>query len=104
VLLRATAKFIVVPDTSDEMLRVNADHDFLSRLSVPNGGKALRLEDLPAFLKEMKNQPHDGPKPRPKFYPDWRRNHSNGFLPLWLVLFALVLGAEWGLRRLWGMV
>jgi hypothetical protein len=104
ILLQATAKFIVVPDTSDEMLRVNADHDFLSRLSLPNGGKALRLEDLPAFLKELRNQPQDGPKPRPRFYPDWRRNHSNGFLPLWLFIFALLLGAEWGLRRFWGMV
>lgn len=104
VALRATAKYIVVPDTSDEKLRVNADHDFLTRLSLPNGGKALRLEDLPAFLKEMKNQPQDGPKPRPKFYPDWRRNHSKGFLPLWLVVFTALLGAEWALRRLWGMV
>jgi hypothetical protein len=104
VVLRATAKFIVVPDTSDEMLRVNADHDFLSKLSLPNGGKALRLEDLPAFLKDLKNQPQEGPKPRPRYYPDWRRNHSKGFLPLWLVVFAVLLGTEWGLRRLWGMV
>lgn len=104
LLLRATAKFIAVPDTSDEMLRVNADHDFMSRLSVPTGGKALRLEDLPGFLKELKDQPDTGAKPKPKFYPDWRRNHSAGFLPLWLVVFAALLLAEWGLRRLWGMV
>ena len=41
---------------------------------------------------------------RPKFLPDWRRNHSKGFLTLWLVVFTGLLGAEWGLRRLWGMV
>lgn len=105
VILRATARFIAIPDISDEMLRVNADHEFLARLSIPNGGKALRLEDLPTFLKEMKEQKPDlGMKPKPKYYPDWRRNHSRGFLPLWLTLFALLLGAEWGLRRLWGMV
>jgi len=104
VLLRATAKFIAVPDISDEMLKVNADHEFMSRLSVPNGGKALRLEDLPSFLRELKEQKDVGMKPKPKFYPDWRRNHSAGFLPAWLVVFALLLGAEWGLRRLWGMV
>jgi hypothetical protein len=104
VLLRGTAKFIALPDTSDEMLRVAADHEFMSRLSVPNGGKALRLEDLPGFLKDLKAQPMDAAKPKPKFYPDWRRNHSHGFLPLWLTVFALLLGAEWGLRRLWGMV
>jgi hypothetical protein len=104
VLLRATAKFIALPDTSDEMLRVAADHEFMTRLSVPNGGRALRLEELPGYLKELKAQPMDVQKPKPKFYPDWRRNHSGGFLPLWLVAFALLLGAEWGLRRLWGMV
>ena len=104
IILRADAKFIAVPDVSDEMLKVNAEHEFLSRLSTPTGGKALRLEDLPEFLREMKDQKDFGPKPRPKYYPDWRRNHSRGFLPLWLVAFALLLGAEWGLRRLWGMV
>src|SRR5207244_1734561 len=41
---------------------------------------------------------------RPKFLPDWRRNHSKGFLTLWLVVFTGLPGAEWGLRRLWGMV
>ena len=104
VILRATAKFIAIPDVSDEMLKVNAEHEFLASLSVPNGGKALRLEDLPGFLSDLKEQKDFGPKPRPKLYPDWRRNHSRGFLPLWLVVFVLLLGAEWGLRRLWGMV
>jgi hypothetical protein len=104
VLLRATAKFIAVPDTSDEMLRVNADHDFMSRLSLPTGGKALSLEDLPAFLKELKAEPLSTMTPKPRYYPDWRRTHSKGFLPLWLVVFVILLGTEWGLRRLWGMV
>ncbi len=103
-LIRGTAKFIAVPDVSDEMLRVNADPDFMKGLSVPTGGKALRLEDLPAFLKELKAEaPPDAGK-KPRYYPDWNRNRSKGFLPLWLVVFALLLGAEWGLRRLWGMV
>lgn len=104
VLLRATAKFIAVPDISDEMLHVNADHGFMTRLASQGGGKALSLEDLPAFLKELKAEPLSTLSPKPHFYPDWRRAHSKGFLPLWLVLFALLLGAEWGLRRLWGMV
>jgi hypothetical protein len=103
-MLRATAKFIAIPDTSDEMLRTNADHAFLARLSEPAGGKALRLEDLPAFLKELKAEPLASAKPKPHYYPDWRRNHSKGFLTLWFVLFTLLLGTEWGLRRLWGMV
>lgn len=112
VQLRATAKFIVVPDTSDEMLRVNANHDFLEGLSVPNGGKALRLEDLPGFLagvqRDLEEERKNPDKARVKWpsrnYPDWRRNHSKGFLPLWLAVFTLLLCTEWGLRRLWGMV
>ena len=36
--------------------------------------------------------------------PDWRRDRSRGFLPGWLVLFAVLLGGEWFLRRTWGMV
>ena len=104
VLLRATAKFIVIPDTSDEMLRVNADHEFMTRLATQSAGKALRLEDLPAFLKELKSEPLSTMTPKPHYYPDWRRNHSKGFLPFWLLIFALILGTEWGLRRMWGMV
>lgn len=102
-LLRATAKFIVLPEVPEEMLKVSADHEFLSRLSLPTGGRALRLEDLPVFLRELKDLPLETVKPRPRFYPDWRRNHSRGFLPAWLVLFALLLGLEWGLRRAWGL-
>ena len=101
---RGTAKFIAVPDISDEMLRVNADPQFLERLSVPNGGKALRLEELPGFLKELRAEAPVDLGKKPKYYPDWHRNRTRGFLPLWLVVFAVVLGAEWGLRRLWGLV
>ncbi len=100
----ATARFISYPDTSDELLRAAADHDYLEKLSKAGGGKAYRLDDLPGFLKELKGQPIVTVKPKPRFVPDWRRNHSHGFLPGWLVAFALVLGAEWALRRVWGMV
>jgi len=103
-LLRGTAKFIAVPDVSDEMLRVNADPEFMQRLSVPTGGKALHLEELPGFLRELKAEAPPDIGKKPKYYPDWHRNRSKGFLPLWLVLFTVLLGAEWGLRRLWGMV
>ena len=43
-------------------------------------------------------------KPKPKYIPDWRVDHSKGFLPIWLAIFVALLGTEWGLRRLWGMV
>jgi hypothetical protein len=101
---RGTAKFIAFPDVSDEMIRVAAVPEHLQKISAASGGKALRLEDLPAFLKELKAHALDTIKPKPKYLPDWRRNHSKGFLPAWLAVFALLLGTEWGLRRLWGMV
>lgn len=101
---RGTARFIAYPDVSDEMLRVAADPAFLEKIAIASGGKALRLEDLPDFLKELKAQKLDTLKPKPRYYPDWRRNHSKGFLPAWLVLFVLLLGFEWGLRRYWGLV
>lgn len=102
--LRGTARFLAYPEVSDEMLNVAADHRFLERIATASGGKALRLEDLSAFLRELKGQPLESVKPKPKYLPDWRRNHSKGFLPAWLVLFVALLGVEWGLRRYWGMV
>lgn len=101
---RGTARFIAYPEVSEEMLKVAADADFLRKIADASGGKALRLEDLPAFLKELKAQPNDVLKPKPRYYPDWRRTHSKGFLPAWLMLFITFIGAEWALRRLWGMV
>ena len=101
---RGTARFIAFPDVSDEMLRVAADPQFMEKIALASGGKALRLEDLPDFLKELKGQKIDTLKPKPRYLPDWRRNHSKGFLPSWLVLFVTFLGFEWGLRRFWGMV
>ncbi|MBY0459697.1 MAG: hypothetical protein K2V38_20450, partial [Gemmataceae bacterium] len=101
---RGTAKFIAVPDVSDEMLRVNADPRFLENLAVPTGGKALLLDDLPRFLRELKAEAPPDLGKKPRYYPDWHRNRSRGFLPFWLVVFVLLVGTEWGLRRLWGLV
>ncbi|MDB5307340.1 MAG: hypothetical protein JWO38_1542 [Gemmataceae bacterium] len=101
---RGTARFLAYPDVSDEMIRVAADPQFMEKIAAASGGKALRLEDLPDFLKELKGQKLDTLKPKPRYLPDWRRNHSKGFLPGWLVVFTTLLGLEWGLRRLWGMV
>ncbi len=100
----ATARFIAYPETTDEMLRTAADHDFLQKLANAGGGKFHRLDELPTFLRELKAQPIEVQKPKPRYLPDWRRNNSKGFLPGWLVLFVTLLGVEWGLRRVWGMV
>ncbi len=100
----ASARFLAYPEVSDEMLRKAADHDTLRKIAAAAGGQFHRLDELPAFLKELKAQPLETVKPKPRYLPDWRRDHSKGFLPGWLVLFALLLGGEWALRRLWGMV
>jgi len=100
----ATARFLAYPETSDEMLRTAADPDFMQKLAAAGGGKAMRLEDLPEFLKEIKGTKIENVKPKPRYYPNWSRNESKGFLPAWLVLFVVLLGFEWGLRRFWGMV
>jgi hypothetical protein len=103
-LLRGAAKFIAIPDVSDEMLRVNADPEFMKQLTGTTGGKSRRLEELPAFLKELKAEASSEAEKKRHYWIDWRRNHSHGFLPAWLVAFVALLGAEWALRRLWGMV
>lgn len=100
----AVARFLAYPEATDEMLRVAAEPLFLQKLAESGGGTAHRIEDLPGFLQELAARPNTTTKPKPHFYPDWRRTHSGPFLPLWLVLFALLLGGEWALRRLWGMV
>jgi hypothetical protein len=100
----ASARFQAYPEASDEMLRKAADHDMLRKIASAGGGQFHRLDELPAFLKELAAQPLETVKPKPKYLPDWRRDRSKGFLPGWLVLFALLLGGEWALRRMWGLV
>ncbi len=100
----ATARFLAYPESTDEKDKKAANHIFLQQLATAGGGKYQALEELPAFLKKLKAEPMETVKPKPKYRPDWRRNHSEGFLPLWLALFVLLLGTEWGLRRWWGLV
>jgi hypothetical protein len=100
----ATARFLAYPEASDEMLRKAADHEVLKRIAAAGGGQFRRLEELPAFLRELKGQPLEAVKPKPRYVPDWRVEKSQGFLPAWLIVFAALLGTEWGLRRYWGMV
>ncbi|MGL4421737.1 MAG: hypothetical protein ACRCZF_13805, partial [Gemmataceae bacterium] len=100
----ATARFLAYPETSDEMLRVATDNDFLQKLATNSGGRSYKLDDLPRFLKELRETPLEAARPKPRYLPDWRRQHSQGFLPGWLLLFVVLLGVEWGCRRLWGLV
>ena len=104
----ATARYVVYPDVSDELLNPAARPDILLSLENTANGTALdavrRADRLPAFIEEIKANPVKTSEPKPKAYPDWRRDKSPWFLPAVLVLFTAVLGFEWGLRRMWGMV
>jgi len=104
----ATARYVVYPEVSDEMLRIAANPEFLLALENAANGTAMdvarRAEQLPKFLEDMKAKAPTLSTPKPKPYPEWRRDKQKWFLPLMLILFVAVLGLEWGLRRAWGMV
>jgi hypothetical protein len=103
VKAEARSRFFAFPEVSDEMLRKAANHDQLRKIATAGGGKFHRLEELPTFLRELKSQPMETVKPKPRYYPDWRRENSGWFLPSWFIVFMLLIGSEWALRRLWGL-
>jgi uncharacterized membrane protein len=104
----AKARYMVYPDISDEMLQPAARPDFLLLLENTANGTALdavrRADRLPAFLEELKANPPKQSSPKPKPYPEWRRDKQTWFLPILLLIFVAILGSEWGLRRYWGLV
>jgi uncharacterized membrane protein len=104
----ATARYVVYPEVSDEMLRTAANPEFLLALENTANGTALdvarRADRLPEFLEKMAADPPTVTTAKPKPYPDWRRDKQKWFLPGVLILFVAILGLEWGLRRAWGMV
>jgi uncharacterized membrane protein len=99
----ASSRFLVYQDTA-EMARQAADHEFLARLANAGGGKAMRAEDLPAFLADLRNQPLPQRGQKVELWPDWRSNRLSGFMVLFFLLFVAVLSIEWVLRRRWGLV
>ena len=106
----AQAFFSVYPEISDELLRPAANDAFLAGLEMTANGivpeTMRRADNLPTFLQEeFLNKPLKLTGVKPKLYPDWRRSGGNvWFLPSLLIIFVTVLGLEWGLRRVWGMV
>jgi uncharacterized membrane protein len=104
----ARPRYVVFPEVSDELLQPAAWPDLLRDLENLANGTSVdgprRADRLPNFLEEMKAHPPKTAAPKPKAYPEWRRDKQTWFLPAMLVLFVAVLGLEWGLRRAWGMV
>lgn len=99
----ANARFLVYQDDA-EMMRRAADHDFLDKLAKAGGGSLHRAQELPQFLKDLQKTPQAANKPKSSTWPDWRTNATSGFPVALLVLFVGLLGTEWFLRRIWGMV
>ncbi|MEZ6139957.1 MAG: glutamine amidotransferase [Zavarzinella sp.] len=103
-----SARYVVYPDISDELIRPAANPDFLLKLENSANGSALdavrRADRLSNFLETLIANPPTVATPKPKSYPDWRRDQQKWFLPLVLVIFTAILVGEWALRRLWGMV
>ncbi|MBX9680687.1 MAG: glutamine amidotransferase [Gemmataceae bacterium] len=100
-----------------ENLRPAADHEHLRKLAEASGG-AFALTEERTLLQRLERIPQtdDGGRKKVTVWPDWRRTPSEGSLrdqfgDLWastslpsLVLFAIFIGAEWWLRRRWGLV
>jgi hypothetical protein len=99
----AVARFIVYQDDT-ELLRPAADHDFLTRLSQAGGGDFHLADQLTQYLEELPARPSASTPAKVRYFPDWRSPRLGAFPPLLLALFTAVLGAEWALRRWWGMV
>src|SRR5262249_1532914 len=99
----ARARFLVF-DEDLETTRRAADHEFLMKLASAGGGEFHRGEELSRFLESLQQQPQNQVKPRLNYYPNWRATGRSSFLIGFFLAFVLVLGCEWLLRRLWGLV
>jgi hypothetical protein len=111
------ARFLVVSDDI-EMLRPVADHDTLRNLADASGGRFSVADEpeLLAYLDELKSQVNSESRHKTTQWPDWNRlpasEHTrdqlaglwNSFALVGFLLFAGLLGSEWLLRRMWGLV
>jgi len=102
---KASVRFLVYQDDS-EMLNQTADFGFLSGLSANGGGRSqcYRIDDLPEFLKELRSAKLPNQRVKTKHFPDWRKKELTPFLPILFGIFVAILGLEWRLRRMWGLV
>jgi uncharacterized membrane protein len=95
---------VIVYDEDVEMLRPAADPEFLKKLAAAGGGEALRVEQLPDFLSRLATRTVGKENVKLLLKPDWRGTGRSGFLMAFFAAFCLLVSAEWGLRRWWGMV
>lgn len=115
--LKKEAHFLVAFDDI-EMLRPLAEHETLSRIAASAEGRFQVLEEVAfvQYLDELKSQVNRESRHKTTHWPDWKRlPASDGMRDqlagLWhsfalvsLVVFVALVGGEWLLRRLWGLV
>jgi hypothetical protein len=111
------ASFLVVLDDI-EMLRPLAEHETLSKIAGNAEGRFQLLEEnaLLQYLDELQGQVNRESRHKTTHWPDWKRLPASDYARdqlagLWhsfalvsFLLFSSLLGGEWLLRRLWGLV
>lgn len=91
---KQTARFIVF-DENLEQTEVATDSGFLRKLCESSGGRLLKPDELGKLLAELKDEPADA-VPQTKLTSAWDR--------VWIFwLIGLLFGADWYLRRRWGL-
>jgi uncharacterized membrane protein len=114
---KGIARFLVADDNL-EMLRPAADHETLVKIAVASDGQfhLAQEAELLQLLDELKNQASRDARQKTTHWPDWQRlppsDHVrdqlsglwNSFAFVGFLLFVLLIGSEWLLRRLWGLV
>lgn len=104
----ASARFLVYEE-DQEMARLAADPRFMENLGRSGGGTHAgdRGDRIQEFLRSLLDKPPQMDRNDFQLYPDWRNMEASatgsGFLSLFYLLFVLILGTEWFLRRSWGL-
>lgn len=112
-----SARFLVVSEEL-EKLRPLAEHETLMRLADASGGRfhVANEQRLLQYLDELKGQVGGEARQKTVYFPDWKRLPSSdgvrdqiggllrSFAAVGFILFVILLGTEWLLRRRWGLV
>lgn len=110
--------YFLVADDNIEMLRPAAEHETLVKIAAASDGRFHLAQEaaLLELLDELRNQASRDARQKTTHWPDWQRlppsDHVrdqlaglwNSFAIAGFLLFVLLIGCEWTLRRLWGLV
>ena len=109
------AKFLVAFD-DHELQFPRTEFDTLKSLAIETGGDLHDLDKFGRYLDELEGQVRADGRHKTSHWPDWTRLPASGHVRdqaagLWssfalfsYLLFIALIGSEWLLRRLWGLV